>query len=395
MRIGIIGLGGAGLAHIRYFNYIEGCEVTKAYDTKEAGLDRARQHGLVACSSLEEFWDDLDIVSICSPDSTHADYTVEALERGKHVVIEKPLADTTEGLRRIKEAEEKSEGILAVQHQMRFIPRNQKIKEYVGTGKLGTISYCEALYVHNLTTRAYLYDDWRKVENATPLVYSGCHSIDLLRWFLGEEPVEVYGAANNLAFPGYPESDLNVLTYRFESGVLGTVMVAFGAACPQDHSVKIHGNERAIENNVVWRKGGRFDEQLERPRLIQPQLLNSPTQSKLSRLFWQLRDNGRSYAHDLVWRVMRRLTPSAEYQYGVRFYPMRLYEHQQSCTSSLQDFVDAIREGRRPLCTFEEAAKTVLACLAGVESYRTNKPVRVQTLDEVLAGEPASPAAPG
>ena len=64
-------------------------------------------------------------------------------------------------------------------------------------------------------------------------------------------------------------------------------------------------------------------------------------------------------------------------------YPVRLYEHGAACIAALEDFVDAIRTDRPPACTVDEAAKTVLACLAGIESYRSGYPVRVKTLEEV------------
>src|SRR5205823_3488114 len=60
-------------------------------------------------------------------------------------------------------------------------------------------------------------------------------------------------------------------------------------------------------------------------------------------------------------------------EYGVRYYPLRLYEHSLACVLAVTDFIGAIRDGRTPLCSVDESAATVLACLAGVESYRTNR----------------------
>src|SRR6185295_9259477 len=136
--------------------------------------------------------------------------------------------------------------------QMRFVPLHRRMKALVGAGALGAISYLEGYYVHDLTLRAFVTDRWRETDNATPLVYSGCHFVDLLRWLADEEIVEVFAAANNIAFPEYPESDLNLVTLRFQSGVIGKVVVAFGAAGPQDHSLRIFGTRRSIDNNMLF-----------------------------------------------------------------------------------------------------------------------------------------------
>jgi hypothetical protein len=77
-------------------------------------------------------------------------------------------------------------------------------------------------------------------------------------------------------------------------------------------------------------------------------------------------------------RILAR-RPGAEY--GAAHYPLRLYEHSLACVRGIEDFVGAIREQRAPLCSVDESARTVLACIAGVESYRTNQVVRVPVLE--------------
>jgi predicted dehydrogenase len=82
--------------------------------------------------------------------------------------------------------------------------------------------------------------------------------------------------------------------------------------------------------------------------------------------------------------MLRPLVRGGAWQYGVRFYPVRLYEHFLACVDSIEDFVDSIRTGRPPHCNVDEGAHTVLACLAGVESFRSNRPVKVMTLEQAL-----------
>ena len=387
LRVGIVGCGGAGIAHWQYFSVIPGCKVTKFLDPKEAGRERARalSSDLKVTDTEEAFFQDLDSVSVCTPDSTHADYLVKALARGLHVLCEKPLTDSLEGIRRIDKAHADSDRVVAIVHQMRFVPLHRKIKELVGTGALGPISYMEGYYVHNLVQRAFTYDDWRKRDNATPLVYSGCHFVDLLRWFIGDEIVEVSAAANHLAFPGYPESDLNAVRLRFASGTLGHVLVAFGAAGPQDHSVRLYGQRLRVENNVFFREDGAWGGILHRPRILQPKLFKNPNRAAHHGPWRQLRLNLPAYLLGRGFEAFRWLARRPDAEYGARFYPVRVYEHALACVEAIEDFVDAIRSGRPPLCTVDEASKTVLACLAGVTSYRENRPVRVPSLSEALS----------
>jgi predicted dehydrogenase len=383
LRIGIIGFGGAGQAHVFYWSCVAGCRVTKIFDPKPTAAERAEGRGLSALfvADLERFWPDLDAVVVCTPDSTHAGYIVAALGRGLHVLVEKPLCDSIEGLAAIQRAAAAAPAqVVAVVHQMRFVPLHQRVKALAGTGALGPLSYLEGYYVHDLTTRAFGNDRWRETDNATPLVYSGCHFVDLLRWFAGEEIVEVFAAANHRAFAEYPESDLNVVTLRFTSGAIGNVVVAFGEPGPQDHTIRVSGATGVVRGNLLYRRDGRLGQVLHRPLIFQPALLRGAGKSGGQTRYRQLRSNLPPYVMARLFESLRILSRRPDAEYGAAQYPVRLYEHSLACVGAIEDFVGAIRDRRAPLCSIDEAGRTVLACLAGVESYRTNRPVAVAEL---------------
>src|SRR5471032_23243 len=164
-RVGIIGFGGAGQAHHFYFSCIVGCRVTKILDPKPAAAERAaaRAPDATLCTDEQSFWPDLDAVVVCTPDSTHAHYIVEALAQGLHVLVEKPLTDSLDGLRAIRRAAAAAPSqTVAVVHQMRFVPLHKRIKGLVEANVLGDLSYLEGYYVHDLTTRAFAHDRWRE-----------------------------------------------------------------------------------------------------------------------------------------------------------------------------------------------------------------------------------------
>jgi predicted dehydrogenase len=384
LRIGIIGFGGAGQAHQFYFSCLAGCRVAKIFDPKLAAAARAAARGAsdLLCAEIDRFWPDLDAVVVCTPDGTHAQYIVAALERGLHVLVEKPLTDSIEGLRAIRRAAAAAPAqVVAVVHQMRFVPLHRRIKSLIEAGTLGALSYLEGYYVHDLTQRAFANDRWREEENATPLVYSGCHFVDLLRWLAGEEIVEVFAAAGHRAFPEYPESDLNLVTLKFASGVIGKVVVAFGEPGPQDHTVRVSGRDASVRGNLLYRRDGRLGEVLHRPMIVQQALLKGAGKAGGQSLYRQLRTNLPPYVMARTVEMLRLLARRPDAEYGAANYPVRLYEHSLACVGAIEDFVGAIRDRREPLCSIDEAGRTVLACLAGVESYRANRPVRVQALE--------------
>ncbi len=382
VRVGIVGFRGAGIAQLAHFNDMENCCVTAIYDPNDAALTRAKElaPNAIATNNFEEFMLlNTTALAICAPDKDHAKYVVAALNAKKHVICEKPLADSIEGCKKILEAEKSAPGVVAaVQHQMRFLPVHIKMKELIKSGSLGNISYIEGYYVHNLIDRAYKYDNWRKTDNATPLVYSGCHFVDLIRWLLEDEIEEVMGMANNIAFPGYPESDLNVILMRLKSGVIAKIIVAFGAARPQDHSVRIYGSKKSIENNLLFSKDGSFSVFL-RPHLPADEY---PSNTKKTR--FSLRGRGYRKALEdycrfsVVWMVeiLLRLIGKNSF-YGVSSYPVRLYPHTLAVRASLENFVKAIQGVEVLQCSLRDAATTAITCLAGVAAYRSGEKIDV------------------
>lgn len=371
LNVGIVGFGGSALAQYRIFQRRNDTRVTTVFDPKEAGRERARRQAadISIVGTLDAFWAaQPEVISVCSPDRSHATYVVEAIKRGLPVLCEKPLTDSLEGVASIQKAARAYPGVVvAVQHQMRFLPLSEKIKSLMKEKALGAVSYLEGYYVHDLRRRAWSNDTWRADDNATPLVYCGCHFVDLLRWWLGEEVVEVFAMGNHLAFPKYPESDLNVLLLRFESGVIGKVVVSFGTTRPQDHTVRIFGNQKSIDDSILF-SGGRGFEVLSRP-LIMPALA-VPSRGLAG--FGNLRAWIVDRMVEMIVRCAR--LPS---EYSFNHPPIRLYEHSLAVEKSVNDFVESVVCRRKPLCTIDEATRTVEICLAGIESMRTGSPVKM------------------
>lgn len=374
-HIGIAGFGGAGMALYQHFESMEQCKVVSVFDVKSKAFERVKKYSdtLFCTDKFSDFLNSgIDIVVIATPDSTHAEYLEKSVEAGKHVLCEKPLTDSIEGIRKIlKVVKTYPQCVVGVQHQMRCLPVHQKIKKIIERGTLGNVGYIEGYYVHNLTRRAFENDNWRLTDNATPLVYSGIHFIDLLRWLMNDEVVEISGMANNICFPGYPESDLNVNLLKFKSGTVGKVVTAFGAARPQDHSVQIYGSQKSIHNNLLFSEDGYFE------------ILARPMAHSLSgRKFAWLKDATIISFSRIIEKLMKLYPYNAQYNIG--FYPFRLYEHSKAVATSVSNFLEVVEHGGKLECCAADAAKSVAVALAGVEAYRTGKTIQVKNywLDE-------------
>lgn len=365
LRVGIIGLGGAGIVLLQLFERNKNCEVIGVLDTEDVTNRYRISKSIKIIQSEEEFYDlNLDVAAVSTPDKTHAYYISRLLDLKIHVLCEKPLTDSEEGLKDIERAIARNPEIkIMVQHQMRNVPLFSNIKHIIDSEELGEIGYLEGYYVHNLKERAFIHGNWRNEDIATPLIYSGIHLIDLIMWFIKEKPVEVYAMANNILFPEYAESDLNVLLMKFPSGKIAKVITAFGVSRPQDHSIQIYGEKASIFNNLLF-KGNSH-------KVFQGPI----TKSIEGRKYAILKDAIFLLFHKAFVRLMK-LFPIND-QYIISYYPFRLYEHHYAVKKSVDSFINSVLFDTDPLIPLMETKNAVKVAIAGVQSYRNGNPVKL------------------
>ena len=149
LRIGIIGTGGIAGAHMRAYLQLDNVEVVAGSDIvpgkARAFFERFETPGALAFDSTGQMLREveLDAVSVCTYNQTHALCTAAALEAGCHVLLEKPLCVTMAQAEEILRAEKKSGKIVSVGFQPRYDPNSKKIKEIVQSGELGNIYYVQ------------------------------------------------------------------------------------------------------------------------------------------------------------------------------------------------------------------------------------------------------------
>ncbi|WP_309083772.1 Gfo/Idh/MocA family oxidoreductase [Chelativorans sp.] len=147
-----------------------------------------------------------DLVIVCTPDYTHDDIIVKALDFGCDVIAEKPMTTTPEKIRRIMEAEKRSGRKVDVSFNYRFAPTSAKIKELLSAGAIGTVTSVDFHWYLDTRHGADYFRRWHayRKNSGSLFVHKSTHHFDLLNWYLDTEPeaVSAFGELRNYGKAG-------------------------------------------------------------------------------------------------------------------------------------------------------------------------------------------------
>ena len=226
-RIAVIGAGRMGQVHCRIVSENPRAALSAVIDPfEEGGRRAAAQYGAPWYSSLQDALDaiELDGVIIAVPDRLHVDVTVEALEAGLHVLVEKPLADTLEGARTIAAAAARAtDAKVLVGHVLRHDPRFRSAAKIVASGRIGDPVQFRA---SRIVPRSVGFAN----RGASPIyMYQGIHDIDLVQWITGSPIVRVSATTAAKILPAAEVDGLDValILAELENGAVGTIEVSW------------------------------------------------------------------------------------------------------------------------------------------------------------------------
>lgn len=201
LRIGIIGCGGiANGKHMPALSKLKDVEMVAFCDiVEERAQKAAKEYGAEGARVFTDYRElikmDLDVVHVLTPNKSHSPITVDALEAGKHVMCEKPMAINTEEARKMVEAAKRTGKKLTIGYQNRFRPDSMYLKKCIEAGDLGDIYYARALAVRRRAVPTWGVFLDAEQQGGGPLIDIGTHALDLTLWEMDNyEPEMVVGS---------------------------------------------------------------------------------------------------------------------------------------------------------------------------------------------------------
>lgn len=253
LRVGVVGCGSiAKHRHLPEYHANPNVELVALCDVV---MERAEQavetYGGKAYESYQEMIDreELDVVSVCTPNYLHAPVSIYASKAGAHVLCEKPMATSKEEADEMIAAAKASGKKLMIAHNQRFVPSHQKAKQLIESGEVGKIYSFRTAFGHPGPEGWSVdgKDSWffRKEEAFIGAMGDlGVHKSDLMRYLLGEEIVEVGAFIETSAKENTDVDDTAVCALRTESGIVGTLAASWSYK-REDNSTVIYA-EKAV-----------------------------------------------------------------------------------------------------------------------------------------------------
>lgn len=342
IKVGIIGCGMiTKVRHAPEYAENENAVIQGFYDSDyNRAKGFASQYGAKAYETVEELLhdDEIDAISVCAPNHLHAKLTIEALNAGKHVLCEKPMALSLEESGEMIRAAEKAGKILMIGHNQRLLPTHIKAKEVLQSGQLGKILFFQSNFKHGgpeTWSVSHSNSTWFfNKQQAHFGVFGdlGAHKIDIIRYLTGMDVDEIFANAATLD-KKYPDGtpieieDNVVALFKMKGGLTGTMHVSWCNYGGEDNSTIFYGEKG------VMKIFGDFPDDM----------------------VLEMKDGSR-----------------------VKYYVGGISTNANQLRSGIiNEFIGAILEGREPLVTGRDGHHTLAAIVAGLESSRTNQWVKV------------------
>ena len=243
IKASVIGLGFIGVAHVDALKRLPGVDVIAAVDA--CGIDE-KAAMLDVPNAFSDYREMIEVckpdcIHICTPNYLHREIAIYALERGIHVVCEKPMAMDSEEARKMVAAAKRSGLVNAVNFHNRFYPVNHQLKTMIQNGELGKIQNIHGVYLQD----CFLKDtdfNWRMLSQnggRTRVISDiGSHWIDLAEYVIGQKVTEVfaefqrtYATRKRKTGDAYEEMAIDTednafLMFRFSGGAIGSMAVS-------------------------------------------------------------------------------------------------------------------------------------------------------------------------
>ena len=344
LNIAVIGVGLVGPRHCKAIIENTDTKLVAIVDSDPQSAHVATDLGTThyaSVSSLLASTDKPTAAVVCTPNHTHVSLAKELLEGGVHVLVEKPLGVSAEECKELLGIIQKTGFQVLVGHHRRFNTYMMAVKEALVSGVLGDITAVNSLWT--LIKPPEYFEgatDWRKGMTGGPVLINSIHDVDLMHYLFG--PISrVYGE-RAISRRSHEAEEGVAVTFRFESGVVGTFLASDNVSSPYNFEAGTG------ENWMIKKTGADFY------RIFG----THGTLSVPDMTLWYYADNNNTWTNQLT----RKILPVVE---GVPF------------ELQLQHFVRVARGLEDPLCTVSDGIAALVVCDAIKESSRTGQAVEV------------------
>ena len=249
-KVGIVGLGKVARLHADALKEIENVAFTAACSRSLSKAESfAAEYGATPFDNITSMImeSELDLVIICTPHPNHVEPTVEALEAGAHVLVEKPFASSLQDCDIMIDAARRTGLKLGVISQRRWYPPTLRVKNAIDQGKIGKPVLGTINMLGWRDEAYYESDQWRgswDMEGGGVMVNQAPHQLDLFCWLMG--PInEVYGHWDNLNHPYIEVEDTALAIVKFKNGAIGNIVLSNSQKPGIFGKIQVHGENGA------------------------------------------------------------------------------------------------------------------------------------------------------
>ena len=266
LKVAVVGVGGIARTHMPGWAASEHAEVVAGSDVSMEMLQawgKTNNVSRLTTDPAELFNDpDIDIVDVCTPNMYHASLAIAALEAGKHVICEKPLAPTPAEIKQMIAARDRSGKLLMTAQHFRFSGISQAMKKEIEAGMLGHVYHARSWMLRRagfIPTSSFMA---KQHSGGGPCIDIGVHILDLTLWLMGNpRPVAVSGVARaDLgrragAFSAWRPNQPLPADFDVEEFAAAFVRFDNGATLILEVSWLLHHDSPAVEDMQMWLYG--------------------------------------------------------------------------------------------------------------------------------------------
>ncbi len=269
LKVGIIGCGGiANGKHMPSLQKVKECEMVAFCDIiVERAEEAAKKFGVEGAKVYTDYKEllkdtSIDVVHVCTPNRSHSFITVDALESGKHVMCEKPMAINSVEAKKMLDAAARTGKKLTIGYQSRQRGDAQYMKKEAENGRFGDIYYAKATALRRraVPTWGVFLDEYE--QGGGPLIDIGTHALDLTLWVMNNYKPKycvgtTYHALNDQTETANPWGDWDPAKFTVEDSAFGFIVMENGATIVLESSWAInHTDTREAVTAVCGTKAG-------------------------------------------------------------------------------------------------------------------------------------------